>query len=108
MQGLRRGWSGGHGWWLSGGGALLSSEPRDQTGTAGAKLRAWDGLTEAWELGGDTTRTEEGTAAHPRILAWRVAVHRGAWRPPVHGGRAQRGLAASVHGATEPGTTEAT
>ena len=29
---------------------------------------------------------EEGTATHSSILAWRIPMDRGAWRPAVHGG----------------------
>ena len=28
---------------------------------------------------------EEGMATHSRILAWRIAMDRGGWRPTVHG-----------------------
>ena len=28
---------------------------------------------------------EEGTAAHSRVLAWRIPIDRGAWRATVHG-----------------------
>ena len=50
------------------GGALPFSDPRDQMGTTGARVRAWDGLTKAWELGGGTKRTEDAWQPTPVFL----------------------------------------
>ena len=53
---------------LPGGGALPSSDPRDHMGTTGARVRTWDGLTKAWELGGGTKRTEDAWQPTPVFL----------------------------------------
>ena len=36
------------------------------------------------EIGRAKGREEEGMAAHPSILAWRIPIDRGAWRATVH------------------------
>ena len=33
---------------------------------------------------------EEGTAAHPDILVWRILMERGAWQATVHGSQRVR------------------
>ena len=54
---------------IPGGGALPSSEPRDQTGTTGAKLRAWDGLRKPGNWVGAPRRLRRAWQPTPVFLS---------------------------------------
>ena len=47
--------------------------------------------TWVWSLGWEDP-LEEGMATHSSILAWRILMHRGAWRAAVHGVAKSRAL----------------